>query len=340
MEETEASIVQDFVKAQDKNYRSPVYLEKQFLGTKDTSFYLDKKNQETLKTYGLDLTITQRRALTAIQILFAETNYQGNKTFIDINSNKLHSYYKCSNLDISFYAYFKAYGLTDTEIKRRGKTVSEALNALYSLEEDFRIAYTKEVVDTRTKEVEIIAVCANIKLINIAQMVVLKKQALEISEIEKYQRAKFLRIIIGPLLLEQIKSFYTLKPYCLNEEFESIKKDSSRKRSNLLFVDWILTINLSSIKITEENLSYKLRLESLIKARQKNRVKKIILEAITIAEKLNFLKSWNYNQKNNVYQFQLNPERCSRIKDNFARQKQEINIQALQQFSSGKDRGF
>ena len=31
MEEVETSIVKDFLKAQDKNYRSPVYLEKQFL---------------------------------------------------------------------------------------------------------------------------------------------------------------------------------------------------------------------------------------------------------------------------------------------------------------------
>ncbi len=297
-----------------------------------------KSDTTPLSKYGLDLTLSQRKALTAIQILLAETDYKGNNIFVDINSKKLHGNYKCPSIDVSFFDYLRIYGLSEKQIKQKGQAKKEALQALYSLEKDYRVAYTKKVKIQGTNEIKTIAVCCDIKLINVAQMTVLEEQARPIKEIEKDKRARFLRIIVGPLLLEQIKSFFTLKPYFLIEEIESVSKGASKKKSNLLFIDWLLSLNLNYIKISGENLGEKLRLESYIKARKKSIVNGLIEQAISIALKLNFIKSWK--KEDNIFEFKLNPVRCSRLKKNSTPKIEEIDSAQLNSLSPPEYHNF
>lgn len=332
-------IVPDFQLEQKENkyFRSPIYLEQQFFGTKNHSYFLRKNETNPLSEYGLNLKLSEKKALTVVQILLEETDYKGNDIFIDIDSPRLHGKYKCPSIDVSFYDYLKIYGLTEKQIKG-GKRRKEALQSLYELEKTYRIAYTKKVKVKSTKEIKTIAVCCDIRLLSIAQMTILEEQSRSITEVEKDNRARFLRITIGPLFLEQIKSFYTLKPYFLFQEIESVKQGASKRKSNILLIDWLLTINTIEIKISEENLGYKLRLESYIKDRKKTQVTSIIEEAIKISHNLDFIKSWK--KTDNIFEFKLNPARCSRLKNKSISKTEKITPQELKKLSLPDDHGF
>lgn len=249
----------------------------------------------------------------------------------------MHGQYQCPSIDVSFYDYLKIYGLTQEQIKG-GKRRKEALQSLYELEKTYRIAYTKKVEVKGTKEIKTIGVCCDIRLLNIAQMTILEEQSQPITEVEKDKRARFLRITIGPLFLEQIKSFYTLKPYFLFEEIESVKQGASKRKSNILFIDWLLTLNMVHIKISAENLGYKLRLDSYIKDRKKTKVNLMIEEAVKIAHNLEFIKSWK--KTDNIFEFKLNPNRCSRLRNKSISKIEEIAPKELKKLSLPDDHGF
>ncbi|MGK7956618.1 MAG: hypothetical protein AB4063_15420 [Crocosphaera sp.] len=321
----------------DKTYKSPIYLEHQLFGNEDTHNYQMKTDLTPLVKYGLDLSFNQRKALAAIQILFAQTNYKGNSIIEEIHSQKLKGFYQCPYIDVSFYAYYQAYGLSEAQIKRRGKAVTEALHALGSLAEPFRIAYTKKVKDKSTKKVETVSICCNLRLIDLEEMYFLERMAKAKTEEEKDKRASFLRILIAPLLIEQIKSFYTLKPYFLHEKIDSVKKGASRRRSNLLLIDWLLTLNIPTVRISRIKLAYKLRLEKDIKARRQSRINNLLSEAIAIAKELNFISFWKKDD-NDVYEFTLNPDQCSRIKKATPPEPEEIDAKELESLSLPEER--
>ena len=324
------SILSDFNKKdkKDKKYCSPVYLELQLLGTEDRSGYQLKNEEEAILKYGLDLTINQRKALNAVQILFAETNYQGNSCYEEIRSQKLKGIYNCPFVDVSFYAYFQAFGLSESQIKRRGKSINEALWALRALAEPFRIAYTKKVKNKTTQKIETVAVCCDLRLVDIQEMTFLERMAKAKTDEEKDKRALFLRILLSPLLIEQIKSFYVLKPYFLDEKIESVKKGATRKNSNHLLINWLLTLNLPTIRINRIKLAYKLRLDSIIKGRRQARIDSYLQEAITIAKELEFITFWD--RQNDVYEFKLNPDQCSRIKKPTIPEIEELDLKDLE----------
>ncbi len=68
----------------DKKYISPIYLEQQLFGSEDTSNYQMKGDSSPIINYGLDLSVNQRKALAAVQILFAQTDYKGNSIIEEI----------------------------------------------------------------------------------------------------------------------------------------------------------------------------------------------------------------------------------------------------------------
>lgn len=333
------SIFKSFNKAEleNKRYKTPIYLELQLLGNEDTSNYQMKGDLSPIVNYGLDLSVNQRKALAAIQILFAQTDYKGNSIIEEIRSQKLKGFYQCPYIDVSFYAYYQAYGLSDNQIKRRGKAIEEALHGLGSLAEPFRIAYVKKVKDKATKKIETVSVCCNLRLIDIQEMRFLERMAKAKTEEEKDKRACFLRILIAPLLIEQIKTFYTLKPYFLHEKIDLVKKGASRRRSNLLLIDWLLTLNLPTIKISRVKLAYKLRLEKDIKARRQSRINNLLSEAIAIAKELDFISNGKKDD-NDVYEFTLNPDQCSRIKKATQPEPEEIDVKELESLSLPEER--
>ncbi len=78
-------------------------------------------------------------------------------------------------------------------------------------------------------------------------------------------------------------------------------------------------------------------IDSYIQARQKNRIDSYLSEAIAIAKELDFISNGKKDD-NDVYEFTLNPEQCSRIKKATQPEPEEIDVKELESLSLPEER--
>ena len=78
-------------------------------------------------------------------------------------------------------------------------------------------------------------------------------------------------------------------------------------------------------------------MEKDIKARRQSRINNLLSEAIAIAKELDFISNGKKDD-NDVYEFTLNPEQCSRIKKATPPEPEEIDVKELESLSLPEER--
>jgi len=284
-------------------------------------------NDETeIEISGLDFSISEDKAFSAIQILLDKTDYKGNEPGMVIHSEDFRDSYLLPKLSMTFSEYLEAYGLKKSSSGRYSRAQRDkALEALESLTKPRRIVYERIRFKNRKKSTDLIV--AMRPLISLME----GYSGLDEQEAEAVkagqsnaQRVKKLVIECSPLFVDQIDTFYMLKPVRLHEEIKQLTGKARISRAVSLFIEWLLTKNMPQVKIDRDKLAKKLRLEYLIEQRKPALVKKRLDEAFQVAKDLDYLLDYDENAFG-MMTFQLNPEKIRRITKKMERANKRAN---------------
>jgi len=280
---------------------------------------LQQAGSEAVEITGLDLDGSQDKALSAIQVLLARTNYEGNLPGMYVSSPEYHWEGILPGLEFTVPEYLEAYGLEKNERGVfPGRQRELAIDALESLCQPRRIVYKKPRWEKGKRLYDVIVVYK--PLIELLEGYYGLKEA----EAEAVQAGRSLPgkiSVIGvrpsPLLMDGITNFYLLKPATLHKELEEqvARRRGSRarvSRAYSLFIQWLLTKSHSVEKVNRDTLVAKLRLEKYREQRKLKAAHKQIDEALALAKELGYLQDYEEDAFG-VITLRLNPERCSRV---------------------------
>jgi len=275
--------------------------------------------EDQTETSGLDLTVSEDMALHAIQVLLDKTDYKGNipGEMRQITADKWDGY--LPRLSISYADYYEAYGLQKNKHKRyHGARSEDALQALKSLAQTRRIAYKRRRWTGNGKSRRMVYDVIRVTRPLISFIEGFKD--LEEQEADQViagqdlpdKRQTKLVIDISPLLVDQIETFYLLKPVTLHEEIRQLLGSRRTSRAVSLFIEWLLTKNFQEVKVSKKVLAERLRLDYLIKQRHQDKLEIRLQEALQTAKELRYLLDYK-EEASGLLVLTLNPERCKRI---------------------------
>ena len=312
---------------QPTTYRAGLYVELQKFGDNkgDRQMLLSEAmaggelaQDSSIEVTGLDFSVSEDKAFSALQILLDRTDYQGNIPGKKASSPSYKWEGTLPRLSLTYSEYFEAYGLQRKgDGSYYGRQADEALEALDSLTQSRRIVYRRRVwkeEGKKRRQVSDIIVHKGPVITTTAGYRELDEQ--EASEIvagqDKPQRVTRLEIDFSPLLIDGLEEgFWLLKPTTLHQEIKALLGKRRVSRAVSLFLEWLLTLSLPKISIARDKLATKLRLDYLIEQRKQARIDERIEEAIKTALELGFLSD-SQQDAFGVLHFTLNPERMGR----------------------------
>jgi len=306
------------------HYRAGMHTELQKFGQKDETIQLmlgedtSLQDMREVEVFGLDLSVSEDKALSAIQILLDQTDYQGNLPGEQIESTAYQYDGFIPKISMTFSEYYEAYGLKKIRDQYQGRQAQEALHALRSLAETRRICYRRRKRVGKGKASRLVNDVIRVHKPLISFMEGYKdleedeaQQVIDGQDLPQKRQTKLV-IEVSPLLVDQIDSWYTLKPTTLHTEIQALLPGRRISRTISLFIEWLLTLDKQSMKISKSNLATKLRLDSLIKQRKTSLIDKRIQEAIQVAKELEYLLDYK-EEPIGLLDFTLNSKKCQRI---------------------------
>jgi hypothetical protein len=242
-----------------------------------------------IKVIGLPLTYAQERALHAVQILFDETDYEGNAPPRKMNrSQRYHFDGKLPVLEVKTADFLRAYGVKVSRTARGiefGSARRIALGALRDLAgERYLLAYEKARRPGSEKKVRVEAVAPLLM-------------------IDWSNGGRRIRIVPNPVLVDQVESFFALMP---RELFELVPdKDAAKIR----FLEFLIVqaemkrrtgrgkdVPDIHIRLTSEAIAWNLRLDKMIRGRKKTALREKLKELYEFGVKVGYLESFELDQ--------------------------------------------
>lgn len=281
----------------------------------------DPEADISLETYGLNLTVSQRKALSAIQILLDRTNYKGNLPgdIVQYSGWKYEGY--LPKLSMTFSEYYEAFGLTKIRDQYQGKQATEALQALQSLaDQTWKLCYRiKRRVGKGKKSrlvYDVVRVTSPLIVLLEGYSGLEEKEADQIMAGQSLplKRRTRLAIEVSPLLVDQIDEFHILKPTALYKEIQALQPGKRPSTININFIEWLLTKNKRTYSINKRTLIEKLPpLRKLKERRRTTELELKIQEALKMAKDLGYLLDYK-EEATGLLILTLNPDRCKRVK--------------------------
>lgn len=313
-------------------YRAGLHLELQKFGSRKRDERMQSWEQAEgversgAELTGLELSVTESRALSALQILLDRTGYRGNLAGRPLSSPSFQGL--VPRLRFTYSDFFEAYGLDPGSRDGHHKQEQEALQGLRSLaEKKRRVCYTRHSYRGTGKNRR-----------KVSDVVVWEGSLLSVESVGLYRdlpeeeaarvragedrpgRSSVFVVTFSSLFIDQIETFHVLKPTQLHQEIRQLHGGKRVPVAVFLFVDWLLTVDVNPCKIGREKLIEKLRLEDLyIRQRRKTHVERVLRVAIDTALALKYLTDWEQDG-NGVFTFHLSPERCRRVSSKHRRE--------------------
>ncbi len=267
---------------------------------------------------GLDFTVSEDRAYTALQKLLDRTGYQGNLEPVEVRSSGYQRDYRLPTQEFTPSEYFEAYGLKQHKGRYQGKQREEALEALKSLARKPRTILYKRTRwqgkgQSRKKVYDYIRHTAPILELMEDIRGVEEEEAARLEAGEDLPgRVTRLAVRPGPLFVDDIEGYFLLKPASLHREIEDHFDSKRYSPSVLRFISWLLMWNRTPVQIHRENLAERLRLKNLLEQRKPSQLKRQLQECIDVAQALDFLLEYKEDAFG-VFTFKLNPKRNKRL---------------------------
>lgn len=306
-----------------EHYRAGMYAELQKFGDSKRDqlmLWPDDQEQELpspVTVTGLDLSVSEDRALSAIQILLDKTGYQGNRPVWRVQSAAYQGTYDLPTLAVTYPEYFEAYGLQrgpSGHFSRRSQT--EALEALESLAQARHICYRRRKVVKGKELFDVIRHTGPVVEITRGWSDLVQEEADAVERgADLPERMRGMVITVSPLVVEGLRTFFLLKPVELHNEIKQLRGSKGpAPRAVSLFIQWLLTLDKSTWQVGKETLIDRLRLSDLYhRQRKRGRVDNQIQEALETAKALGFLRAYQVEAQG-LIKLTLNPERCRRIR--------------------------
>jgi len=264
---------------------------------------------------GLDLTERQAKALHAIQQLLDKTDYQGNRPGEEVQSQAFQWSGSIPRLAVSYTDYFEAFGLSRGAGGSYSRhQIQEALEALHSLTEPRLICYRRTKWKGKERRYDVIRTKAPvIKILEgWKDLTEEERQEVEAGGDVPGKRARGFIIEASPLLVDGIQTFYTLKPASLHREIQQLHQGKRYPRAESLCIEYLLTKNTKTVRVSLDVLAERLRLDKYIRQRKRARVEAIIRDCLETARQLRYLLDIR-EEPGDLFVLTLNPERCKRI---------------------------
>jgi hypothetical protein len=137
------------------------------------------------------------------------------------------------------------------------------------------------------------------------------------------EKLRYIAIEPCPILIDQLDTYFILKPANYREEIALTSKQFKVSKYIYLFIDYLMVqAELKRrhnqpliIRISLEELAYKLRLESYVKTRNYKRIRQILNNACKVAKEIGYLLDYRTTEgvtKEEVEEFILNPPKFIR----------------------------
>ena len=311
-------------------YRAGLYAELQKFGySKKTRQLLlgedsdlQSENQ-ILEIYGLDLTVSEDRALHAVQILMDKTGYKGNIPGDYIQSSEFKDNYYLPKLTMTRSEYYQAYGLKRAGDGRyHGAQVKEALDGLSGLAKSRKIYYKRDKYvgdgqDRRQLHHVIRVTTPLILLIEDFDNLETEEAESLIAGQDIPKRNATITIQFMPLLVDQIEDFYLLKPSAMYTGIQAHYPNRRIPPAVERLASWLLTLDKPVFHPSGQELATKLRLGYLLQQRKWTLLDQKLQEALQICKEEGYLLSYEikqYSNKDSLIELRLNPEVCKKIR--------------------------
>ncbi len=292
-----------------------------------------------IEVVGIDDTKGQNQALFAIQKLLNDTGYKGNidgKTLSrEDNSFKFMGYLPMMKFTPS--QFLEAYGIGKRETAR-GRweyNANERVEALKALRELSMKKYLffykrkhwkdgKEVYDLITTVRSLFNIVEGYESLDKAEVELIQGSK-RTSEVE--EKLGFIVIEPCPLLIDQIDTYFVLKPANYYQEIKLLVGRTSRHAT--LFIDYLIAevtkkeiaakgndINWT-IELNYETLAYKLRMNKYLETKQVKRIRKELEKCYDLAKQLGYLLEYETvsGKTKELEKLVLNPDKFRRIKE-------------------------
>lgn len=245
-----------------------------------------------ITTIGLDLSSSQGRALHALQVLLDQTNYVGNaKPQKPARGGRYHFNAPLPVLDIKTADYLRAYDVAKSKTHRGNEFSAQgrrvAMNALHDLADNRHLMVYEKSHAKDSKKIDTVEDIAPLISLTITK------------------GGRNLRIVPNPVLVDQLDSYCMLKP---REFFDLVTgNDAVEPR----FLEFILyqaeqlrraerrnkkNPPAWEVRLQPDVISWRVRLEGLIKARKKTDLRKRLTRLYDLGVKVGYLKSYQTEQ--------------------------------------------
>jgi len=275
---------------------------------------------QEIEIIGLNLSASDNRGVHALQVLLDRTGYQGNLPSVEIYSEAYLWQGSLPRLATTLSDYFESYGLKRMgDGSYYGHEAEIALEALDSLQKPRTVYYKRKrwIGEGKARKAVLDVIKTTRPLISITKgwQGLSQEEASRVLAGQEDIPGRATRLVIefSPLWVDGIENFYLLKPAKLYEEIQGHLGARRISKAVSLFIDWLLTLNRTPFTIGKELLAEKLHLDYLIKQRKRTEVDTRLQEAFQTAKELGFLLAYREEPAGMMF-FELNPERCSRIK--------------------------
>lgn len=327
----------------EETYKAGWYAERQKFGSRPAQEILEQAYQkklfdtslpeeEAIQSFGLALTIPEDKALSAIQKVLSRLDYKGN----GMPENTTFGRLPRISFTISWEEYYEAYGLEKINGKYQGKACQEARDALLDgLTQPRTIGIKRKRYEGKGKDRKEVwdVIATKSPLIQVTKYYQgLSRE--EVSEVESGEvlrhRVTKLGIEVSGLLLFDIENF-VLKPANLHKEIEEhLKAKGVARRSQAisLFIQYLLTLDISEPQISIERLAEVLRLDYYLKNRKRKQLEKRLKECFEVATELGYLLEFSEHVSGN-FLLKLNRERCTRLDWKLRKKEEAIEKKAL-----------
>lgn len=305
---------------------------------------LDKETKKELEEYkihviGIDNTEAQNRALFAIQKLLSETDYKGNLEGkeLDRRNRFLYQGYLPA-LRFTTSQYLEAYGVGKSKTARGWMEFNMeerrvALQALKDLNDKKYLFYYERkywITIKKGKKEERFDLIRTVRpLISITEgyeaLTKLEKDTVlqDKADQNTNEKLRYIAIEPCPILVDQINTYFILKPANYRQEIALTTSQFKVSKYTYLFIDYLMaqaemkrrTKQELVVRISPEELAYKLRLECYLKTRNYKKICQIIDNACETARKLNYLldyKTIPRITKKELDEFILSPQKFDR----------------------------
>jgi len=274
--------------------------------------HLSRQKFEKIEA-GLSLSLTENKALFALQKLLDKTNYKGNIESRDATPENSFQYVgNLPRIQFTPAEFLEAFGLRRNSSARgyqefNSNERSEAMKALRALaDRKYRIIYERKRWDKKGKELNDVIITES-SLIQIVWGLI----GLTAEEKKKWDEGRFsenefmdrstIAVEFSPIMVDQIDGYFLLIPSSFYEDIKAQIPAAKYSQYIPLFLEWLILqaeiqrraktgwkIEINFIKLAE-----KLQMKSMIRKRKWAQIRERLNECYEIALKLGYLEGYS-----------------------------------------------